>query len=119
MKTSYELQELDCNCSDCIFMQRDIIKFKESLAFHNQLQWAEFEAKCDKLFTQADKAYKINELESGFAAERELSKMKYQFDKKECMINYGFCTKFEKEVSFIPNILQLETQDCFKHRKNP
>jgi len=33
-------------------------------------------------------------------------------------INYGNCTKINKAVSFIPNILQLETQDCFVHRKD-
>ena len=34
-----------------------------------------------------------------------------------CPINYGYCNKFKKEVSFIPAICQLETQDCFEHRK--
>ena len=33
-------------------------------------------------------------------------------------INYGHCTKFLKTVSFIPNNCQLETQNCFKHRKD-
>lgn len=33
-------------------------------------------------------------------------------------INYGNCLKFNKPVSFIPNNCQLETQDCFKHRKD-
>jgi hypothetical protein len=32
-------------------------------------------------------------------------------------INYGDCTKLNKPVSFIPNNCQLETQDCFEHRK--
>jgi hypothetical protein len=31
--------------------------------------------------------------------------------------NYGYCTKFNKEVVFIPNVCQLETQTCFKHRR--
>jgi hypothetical protein len=33
-------------------------------------------------------------------------------------INYGNCIKLNKEVSFIPNHCQLETQDCFKHRRD-
>lgn len=33
-------------------------------------------------------------------------------------LNYGDCTKFNKPVSFIPNTCQLETQYCFKHRKD-
>lgn len=33
-------------------------------------------------------------------------------------LHYGKCSKFNKEVSFIPNTCQIETQECFKHRKN-
>jgi len=33
-------------------------------------------------------------------------------------INYGKCTKFNKDVSFIPNVCQLENQECFEHRKS-
>lgn len=33
-------------------------------------------------------------------------------------INYGSCTLLNKEVSFIPNTCQIETQNCFKHRKS-
>ena len=47
----------------------------------------------------------------------EANKMKFQFDKKEIAINYGSCEKFEKPVSFIPNTIQLDTQQCFKNRK--
>ena len=32
-------------------------------------------------------------------------------------INYGRCSKFNKEVSFITNTCQLSTQGCFKHRR--
>lgn len=32
-------------------------------------------------------------------------------------INYGNCTKFNKPVSFIPAVCQIETQVCFEHRK--
>jgi len=32
-------------------------------------------------------------------------------------INYGNCTKLNKEVSFIPNHCQLHTQECFEHRR--
>lgn len=32
-------------------------------------------------------------------------------------INYGQCQKFGKPVSFIPNVCQIETQNCFEHRK--
>jgi hypothetical protein len=32
-------------------------------------------------------------------------------------LNFGMCTKFNKSVTFIPNTCQLETQQCFEHRK--
>lgn len=32
-------------------------------------------------------------------------------------ISYGFCEKFNKEVTFISNTCQLDTQICFEHRK--
>lgn len=70
-----ELQKIDCNCNDCVFMERDLEKFRSN----------------DELY-----GYGKN------VAHR---------------INYGHCLKLGKSVSFIPNTLQLETQDCFVHRK--
>ena len=43
--------------------------------------------------------------------------MRFQFNKKEAAINYGKCDKFNKSITFIPNVCQLETQECFKHRR--
>lgn len=34
-------------------------------------------------------------------------------------LQFGDCSKFSKPVSFIPNTCQLETQNCFEHRKGP
>lgn len=33
-------------------------------------------------------------------------------------ISYGTCSKFDKPVSFIPAVCQIDTQDCFIHRKD-
>jgi hypothetical protein len=77
---SIELQNIDCNCNDCKFMQRDFEKYKSF----------------DKLYTN----------EKGI-----VTRPSYR-------INYGNCTKFNKPVSFIPNHCQLETQNCFIHRKS-
>jgi hypothetical protein len=38
-------------------------------------------------------------------------------EKASHRLNYGDCMKFGKLVSFIPNTCQLETQECFKHRR--
>ena len=42
--------------------------------------------------------------------------MKFQFDAVG-LINYGKCERFKKDVSFIPGICQLDTQECFEHRR--
>ena len=33
-------------------------------------------------------------------------------------LQFGNCQKFDKPVSFIPNTCQLDTQGCFKHRRD-
>jgi hypothetical protein len=33
-------------------------------------------------------------------------------------LNFGNCSKLNKEVTFSPGTLQLDTQDCFKHRRD-
>lgn len=39
-------------------------------------------------------------------------------EKGTCRVQYGNCNKLNKPVGFIPNTCQIETQDCFKHRRN-
>jgi len=31
-------------------------------------------------------------------------------------LNFGVCSRFNKNVSFVPSICQIETQECFIHR---
>jgi len=40
-----ELQKIDCNCNDCIFMQRDFETFKKWEKFKYELQLTEFNRK--------------------------------------------------------------------------
>jgi len=77
-ESRYLLQLIDANCSDCIYMVRDMEKKK---------MWDKTELHSD----QVNASFRIN---------------------------YGKCTKFNKEVSFIPNHCQIETQECFKHRRD-
>lgn len=39
-------------------------------------------------------------------------------EKASARVNYGQCAKFNKSVSFIPGVCQIETQNCFEHRKS-
>ena len=48
---------------------------------------------------------------------KEADRMRFVYERTS-YINYGNCTKFNKPVSFIPVTCQLETQQCFYHRKD-
>ena len=75
----YALKQLDCNCTDCIHMERD---FDRQRSF-------------DHLYTNSE----------GVVCH------------PSHRILYGTCGKFGKAVSFIPNTIQLATQDCFELRR--
>jgi hypothetical protein len=58
--------------------------------------------------------------------QRDFEKKKF-WDEKEInldqknashRIHYGYCNKFGKDVSFLPNTCQIDTQECFKHRRD-
>lgn len=92
-----ELQRIDCNCSDCVFMNRDMEKFKKWKEFHRRLSKKDF-----------DRKIKLGLIRKNAP---------FQF-KQNGLINYGRCIKLNKDVTFIPNQCQPETQDCFKHRRD-
>ena len=115
----FELQKIDCNCNDCIFMQRSVDKFKESQEHHLKMQSDYFKTLRGKVIEKANFwKYKKNDLEKYSDIAMEADRMKFQFDKSAAMINFGRCDKLNKEVQFIPNTCQLDTQECFKHRKD-
>lgn len=114
-----ELQKIDCNCNDCGFMARDIEKYKRSLESHKVWQFDYFTVFKNKLIEKAkwwkDKFYDLEKWDSILT---EADNMIFQFNRNEATINYGYCHSLNKEVSFIPNTCQIETQKCFKHRKD-
>lgn len=115
----YELQKIDCNCNDCFFMTRNVEKHKQSVALHHKWQLNYFENKKRRLIEVAlDYKDRLLDIKKHDNIMREVAKMKFQFDRKTATIQFGDCTKLNKEVSFIPNQCQLDTQQCFKHRKD-
>ncbi len=109
----FELQKIDCNCNDCTFMQRDFVEYKKWEDWNRNLQEKDFNKRKEHAFEVA------NATEDGKSKKSLLfiaNKMKFQFDRVG-LINYGDCLKLNKKVSFIPGHCQLETQECFKHRK--
>jgi len=112
-----ELQNIDCNCNNCIFMDRDMVKFKASLEQHHKWQFDYFNTTKNKLIEKANFYKKrFYDLLRWNDLLVQSDKMKFQFEKINASINYGHCNKFKKDVTFIPNTLQLETQKCFENR---
>tara|TARA_R110000787_G_scaffold7178_6_gene24717 strand:+ start:369 stop:731 length:363 start_codon:yes stop_codon:yes gene_type:complete len=116
-ESKIELQKIDCNCSDCKFMIRNSDKFKESIEDHHRWQLDYFNKLRDNLYNKAKEWGKRGFPDKAINVKKEADKMRFQFDKKEASINYGRCHKLNKDVSFIPNVCQLETQECFEHRR--
>jgi len=129
------LQNLDCNCNNCKYMVRDFHRQNYWIKCHDTWAYMHFLAIRDKITREIRKKIKQNirlrNLGYGGLIEKNLVSIKhmaeqkaimnrkgYQLNKKEVSIQYGECDKFNKDISFIPNVLQLDTQECFKNRKN-
>ena len=112
-----ELQKIDCNCNDCKYMVRDMSAYENSLELHRTWQFSSFELKKKRLIEKSKEWAEKEEFDKAKSLFEEAESMKFIFDKSFSIINYGMCSKFKKFVSFIPNTCQLETQQCFKHRR--
>lgn len=110
------LQRIDCNCNDCIFMVRDFDRLKASAALRDSWQQATFDANRDSILRDAADYDKRGFPDKAANMRKIASRMKYAF-MNDSKIAYGSCTKFDRPVSFIPETLQLDTQECFKHRR--
>lgn len=112
----YELQKIDCNCNDCGYMIRDTKKYQESIEMHRKMQLSQFESAKKSLYDKASYWMRKGCEEKHDALIREAEKMVFQFSKKDVSIHYGVCKLKNKNVTFIPNVCQIDTQCCFKHR---
>jgi len=70
-----------------------------------------------KFWDDAQKAFKNGQIKRYEALLKERTKVSLDTTYKSGL-SYGDCTKFNKPISFIANTLQLDTQECFIHRKD-
>lgn len=117
-KSIIGLQKIDCNCNDCLYLIRDFVQYERSVEQHHTWQLDYFNAIKSNKLKRADEWLKFGEPEKATALINEANNMRFQFDKSKALIQYGQCEKLNKDVSFIPNTCQLETQECFKHRRS-
>lgn len=113
----YELQKIDCNCNNCFFLKRDIEKYYAVLEQDKKDQLWLFENKKRRAFEKANELIKRNR-EKGLLALEAANKLSYSYQGDPNPTLYGKCKKFDKDVSFRVNTCQLDTQDCFLHRKD-
>lgn len=111
------LQRIDCNCNDCKFMIRDMVKYKESESLHRKWQEDYFNTTHNRIIAKGEEWIAKGEEKKGNMLLKEASQMRFVYQNTS-YINYGVCDKFKKDVSFIPNVCQLDTRECFKHRKD-
>ena len=110
-------QKIDCNCNDCKFMNREFDKYKKSQELHHKWQLDHFNGAKKRVIAKANEWKEKDEIQKYENLMNEANKMNFIFDKSTTIINYGNCTKLNKEVNFVPNVCQLDTQDCFEHRR--
>lgn len=94
-------------------MERDMLTYQKWEDWHRKNALETFEKEKTKAINDA---LVIKDTKGRETSLKIAQKMRFQFDKSG-LLNYGNCTKFDKLVLFIPNVCQLETQNCFVHRR--
>jgi hypothetical protein len=116
-----ELQKIDCNCNDCKFLDRNIARYNTVVACDYDSQYWFFRRKKARRILSArkkiQKAITLQDKEKYMIALQEAVAMEFHYFVQNAPIQYGECSKFNTELSFIPNTTQLETQQCFEHRR--
>jgi len=98
-------------------MERSIPKRQTSVDKHYGWQKDHFNMMRMKVLLRAEHWQGKGEPEKSKLLLQEARKMEFQFNEGECALHYGMCHKLDKDVSFIPNTIQIDTQECFVHRK--
>jgi hypothetical protein len=95
-------------------MKRDLETYKKWEDWHRARELADFDARKAKAISDAEA---IEDPDSRKAMLYKANKLRFYFEKSR-LINYGYCMKRQKAVSFLPNTCQIETQHCFIHRRD-
>lgn len=115
--SAYELQKIDCNCNDCGYLVRDLEKYKVQIAHDKSEQIWFFRRKKARRLWEARKKFKKDPIK-GAQSLKEAIALSHTYRPQIVQSNYGNCSRFEKDINFLPNTFQIDTQDCFKHRKD-
>lgn len=110
---SLQLQLIDCNCNDCKHLLRDLEKFNKWKEWKRAMLLKEFrQSKAKEIWD----ARKVIDPKGRAGMLRVALKMRFEFD-TSALINYGECQKLKKPIAFLQGVCQIETQECFEHRR--
>lgn len=112
-KICQELIEIDTNCNNCKCMTRDMEAYTHWMRWHRALAYLEFRRLRKKAFADAEAQPDEKSKNAMFYHAR---KMRFQFEKVG-LLNYGYCEKFKKAISFLPNTCDLNNINCFQNRR--
>lgn len=115
-ESRYQLQCIDCNCNDCKFMVRDFDALELSKKKSRDYYAWSYRFRRRYFWDEAQKKLKKGKLKKYRGLLRERARIGLDTSYKSGL-SFGNCIKFNKPVSFIPNTCQLETQECFEHRR--
>jgi len=121
-----DLQDLDCNCNNCVNFERSLSKRQRHVDFHYKMQKDHFDTTRMKLLEKGEyhlNKAKLNPEKADYYKDKaknnfnEARKMKFVFDEGSCSLLYGRCLIKQKDVSFIPETMMEENFNCFRNRK--
>lgn len=123
-ESTYSRQCLDCNCNDCTFFIRDFQKLNYIKQKSYEYEINSLEVKRQKLLESAlfhNKRGNSNAASKLFKERFKISDQIKKLQINQCHNDsklYGLCVLKQEEITTIPNILLLDTQDCFIHRND-
>lgn len=110
------LQNLDCNCNNCKFMERDFATLCHAQKDNRDYYAWSYRKRRANMWSRAKQALAAGNQKRHDDILKLRTELRLDTSYKSGLY-FGVCRKFEKPISFIPNIFQFETQRCFENRK--
>ncbi len=109
-------QEVDCNCNDCGHFVRSSEALNASKKRHRQWAAASIRMRRKRFWEEAQKALGAGKRDSCTELLREHSRVTVDKGYKAGLV-FGRCAKYNKPIQTVSNVCQVDTQECFVHRR--
>ncbi len=108
-------QEIDCNCNDCKFFIRDIDALNRSKKLHRKWDANRIRTLRTHYWNEAQREIEKPNKYNGLMNER--SRVSVDTGYRTGLV-FGNCSKFDSPIATVPNACQVNTQECFVHRRS-